>query len=45
MATRLVNIDRQTPLLLPPDLRAWVPADDMVHFVIEAVGSMSLPSL
>ena len=45
MATRLVNIDRDTPLLLPPDLRAWVPADDMVHFVIEAVGSMSLPSL
>jgi len=45
MATRLVNIDRNTPLLLPPDLRAWVPEDDMVHFVIEAVGGMSLPSL
>jgi len=27
MATRFVNIDRDTPLLLPPDLRDWVPAD------------------
>ena len=30
MATRFVNIDRDTPMLLPPDLRDWVPADDMV---------------
>lgn len=45
MAARLVNIDRDTPLLLPPDLRQWVPADDMVHFVIEAVEGMSLGSL
>jgi hypothetical protein len=22
---------------LPPDLRDWVPEDDLVHFVIEAV--------
>jgi transposase len=45
MAERLVNIDRDTPLLLPPDLRDWMPEDDMVHFVIEAVQQMSLPSL
>jgi len=25
--TRYVNIYRDTPLLLPPDLRDWVPAD------------------
>jgi len=37
MAERLVNVDRDTPLLLPPDLRDWVPEDDMVHFVMEAV--------
>ena len=24
-------------MLLPPDLREWVPADDFAHFVIEAV--------
>jgi hypothetical protein len=27
MAIRFVNIDRDTPLLPPPDLRDWVPAD------------------
>ena len=45
MNPRMVNIDRQTPMLLPPDLREWVPADDMVHFVIEAVESMKLSTL
>lgn len=34
---KFVNIDRGTPLLLPPDLRDWVPADHLVHFVIDAV--------
>lgn len=42
MSTRFVNVDRRTPLLLPQDLREWVPADDMVHFVIEAVEGMNL---
>ncbi len=32
-------------MLLPPDLRDWVPEDDMVHFVIEAVAGMNLPTL
>jgi len=32
-------------MLLPPDLREWVPEDDMVHFVIEAVAGMNLPAL
>jgi transposase len=45
MSTRYVNVDRDTPLLLPPDLKAWVPQDDLVHFVIEAVGGMQLPGL
>jgi transposase len=45
MATRFVNIDRDTPMLLPPDLREWAPADDMVHFVIEAVSGMNLSEL
>lgn len=30
---------------MPPDLRQWVPDDDLVHFVIEAVNGMVLPSL
>jgi len=45
MAERLVNVDRDTPMLLPVDLREWVPGDDLVHFVIEAVDSMRLPSM
>ena len=45
MAARFVNIDRDTPLLLPPDLRDWVMEDDMVHFVITAVEGMPLSTL
>ena len=45
MATRFVNVDRNTPMLLPPDLREWIPEDDMVHFVIEAVAGMNLTTL
>jgi transposase len=37
MPTKIETIDRDTPMLLPPDMRDWVPEDDMVHFVIEAV--------
>ena len=40
MSTRFVSVDRNQPLLLPPDLRDWVPEDDLVHFVIEAVDSL-----
>ena len=42
MATRYVNIDRDTPLLLPPDLRDWVPADHLVHFVIDAMATIDV---
>lgn len=37
MSARFVNIDRETPMLLPPDLREWVAEDDLAHFVLEAV--------
>jgi len=42
MATRYVNIDRETALLLAPDLRDWVPADHLVHFVIDAVEQLDV---
>jgi transposase len=42
MATRYVNIDRDTALLLPPDLRDWVPEDHLVHFVIDAVEQLDV---
>jgi len=32
-----IQADPNQPLLLPVDLREWVTADDMVHFVLEAV--------
>jgi transposase len=37
MPARFVNIDRQTPMFLPCDLRQWVPEDHIVHFIIDAV--------
>jgi transposase len=45
VAERLVNVDRETPLLLPVDLRDWVPEDELVHFVINAVETMNLSAL
>ncbi len=42
MSPRFVNIDRDTPLLLPPNLRDWVPADHLVHFILDAVDVLDL---
>jgi len=42
MSTRLVNVDRNTPMLLPPDLRDWVREDDLVHFIIDALAVLDL---
>jgi transposase len=39
---KFIDIDRETPMLLPYDLREWVPEDDMVHFIIESVAGMNL---
>jgi transposase len=44
MSARFVNIDRDTPLLLPEDLRKWVPENHIVHFIIEAVGELDIRS-
>jgi transposase len=37
-----IQADPNQPLLLPIDLREWVPADDMVHFILEAVEQVQL---
>jgi transposase len=42
MPAKFVIVDRNTPMLLPPDLRDWVNEDDLVHFVIEAVERLPL---
>jgi transposase len=42
MRARFVNVDRNTPLLFPADLREWFPEDHLVHFIIEAVERLEL---
>src|SRR4029078_108131 len=37
MAERFVNVDRQTPMLLPPDLRDWVADNELAHLILDAV--------
>ncbi len=44
MSARFVNVDHDTPLLLPPDLREWVPGNHLVHFVMDAIGELDLSS-
>ena len=34
---KFVTIDRDTPMLLPPDMRDWIPSNHLVHFVIDAI--------
>ncbi|MEX2380846.1 MAG: transposase [Opitutales bacterium] len=41
MATRFINIDRLTEMLLPPDMRDWLPEDHLVHFILETVESLN----
>ena len=40
--SNFVDCDRERAFLLPPDLRDWIPADDLGHFVIEAVERVDL---
>lgn len=42
MAARFVNIDYDTPLMLPPNLRDWVPAGHVAHFILDAVEELDL---
>jgi transposase len=42
MATKYVNVDRETPMFLPPDVREWVAGNDLAHFILDAVESTDL---
>lgn len=44
MGAKFINIDRETPMMFPPDLREWVPEDSMVHFIVEAVELLDMKS-
>lgn len=37
-----IPYDRGQGFLLPPDLREWVPEDDLAHFIVEAVERVSI---
>lgn len=40
--SKFIEADRNQPFLLPPDLQDWLPADDLAHFVLEAVERVPL---
>lgn len=42
MPAKFVNVDRDTVMMFPPDLREWLPENSMVHFVIDAVEMLDL---
>jgi len=42
MPARFVTVDRQTPMFLPCDLREWLPAGHIVHFILDAVEQVPL---
>jgi transposase len=42
MAARFINIDRDTPLLLPPDMRQWLPEGHLVHFILDVIEGLDL---
>jgi transposase len=42
MPQNFLTCDRDQPLLLPPDLRDWLPDDHLAWFVIEAIDELDL---
>ena len=40
--SNFVPFNRDQAFLLPPDLKAWLPADDLAHFVVAAVERVPL---
>ena len=37
----LVPVDRDTPFLMPQDLKSWLPENHIAHFIIEAVEAVA----
>jgi hypothetical protein len=42
MARDFCRLERRQSFLLPPDMQDWVPQDDIVHLVLDAVSLMDL---
>ena len=41
---KFLQRDQSQLYLLPPDLRDWLPEDDLSHFVVEAVERVPMES-
>ena len=44
MRTRFVNIDRKSPMLMPPDLRDWLPENHIARLIVDVVEGLDLRS-
>jgi transposase len=42
MPQRFIGFDREQVLLLPPDLRDWLPGDHLAWTILESVAEMDL---
>ena len=42
MSVRFVNVDRETPMLFPVDMRDWLPKNHLVYFLIDAIQQVDL---
>ena len=45
MSGRFVNVDRDTPFLLPPSVQEWLPPEHLARFVVEIVDRLDLSEL
>jgi transposase len=42
MSARFVNVDRETAMLFPADLKEWLPENHLVHFIVDAVEMLDI---
>lgn len=42
MGAKYINVDRETPMMLPPCIQEWLPQDSMVHFIVDAVEMLDI---
>jgi len=42
MAQNFIPLERDQPMLLPPDLRDWLPEDHLAWFILDAVSELDL---
>lgn len=45
MSVKFVEVDRETPYLLPPSLQDWLPKGHLARFVVEIVEQLDVRSL